>query len=136
MKSFPRCSQEKGKFLPKTEAQPDKDTEILLPVETRGQAGLWRKKTVICVSTMAVLVSGGSEALLRVPRHSEWDLMTVSAVPIQLQFTAYPCLFTGLKTRQTLVLMVGGVKRNTSLTLPTVLGLLPILCRCQIPQKI
>lgn len=84
---------------------------------------------------MAVWTSGGSEAMFRVPRHNVWSLTTPLTVPIQLQLTVHSFLFTELTTQQTLVLMVVGVRRNTSLTLLTVLVLLPILRSCKMFQK-
>lgn len=76
-----------------------------------------------------------SEATFRGPRQSVWAQQLHQRSPL-LQFTAHSCLFTELTTRQTLVLMDGRVKRDTSLTLLTVLVLLPILSSCKMLQKI
>lgn len=104
---------------------------MLLPVETRGQAALWHKNSNLCLNDGTVGF-WWFRGCIQCSQCRVQGLTTQLLVPIQAQFTAYSCLLTELTTQQTLVLMVGEVKRNTSLTLLTVLVLPPILSSCKI----
>lgn len=107
----------------------DRDTEILLPVETHGQAGLWHKHSNLCFTDGAAEL-GRFRGYVQGAR-----AQCTGSIPFPVLIHSNSCLFPELTTWQTLVLMVGGVKRNTFLTLLTVLVLLPILSSCKMLQK-